>query len=104
MTGAELEYAAAAMRSTYAQLVTEPFCLSMAQVARLTDRQIAEIYCHQRDDKGAIVAPEPPKDEPERPPHPRGSAAEKAEWLAVCQMLGIPPAAAEEEWRRKRGE
>lgn len=99
MTPEALEYAAACLRATYAQLVAEPFNVPARDLARLTDRQIAEVYMHRRTDKGEIVRPDPPAP----PPPERGSEEEKAAFFALCASLGFPEDDARDEWARKRG-
>jgi hypothetical protein len=97
MSGADAEHALAVTRARYAQLVSEPFCVPMDRLARLTDRQMEDVYFHRRTKEGAIEAPEPPAPA-------RGSPQEKAAFFTLCATLGIPLARAEEEWERKRGE
>lgn len=82
------------------------FHISMDQLARLTDRQIYELYFHPRDDKGSIE----PKDEPER-----GAATEeevptyKSElrnWWKLANTLKMLPEqriAGERKLREKYG-
>lgn len=96
---AEAEDAIAKKRAVYAQLVSEPFCLPMAAIARLTDRQIREIYGHKRDDRGSI---EPP---PESPlvAEPQTREEEKALFFAVCVQFGMPLEKVQAEWLAKRG-
>lgn len=80
-------------RAIVAKLL-DHFHLSIKQLARLTDKQIFELYFHPRDDKGAIE----PKDEPEQ-----GAATEekkptlKSELMNLWKMakaLKLPP----EQW------
>lgn len=89
--------AVARKKAMYAQLAGEPFCLPLDRIARLTDVQMDEIYCHPRDDEGAVETPAEPMPAPQTPEE------EKAMWFAVCEMLGVPKVKAEEEWRLKRG-
>ena len=41
----------------------EPFCLSLDQISRLTDRQISEIYFHKRNKDGSLSVEPPERDE-----------------------------------------
>lgn len=82
----------------YAGLVGEPFCLPMDRIARLTDRQIREIYGHKRDEKGGIEQPERAS-----PLEPKSREEEKALFFAVCRQLAVPDEQARAEWLAKRG-
>ena len=93
---ARLEHAGAVMAATFAQLVSEPFALPMSQIARLTDRQIAEVYFHGRDGQGKIIPPKEPA------AAPLTEAAVKAEFLTVCTQLGMSLGAAEQRWEAER--
>lgn len=59
-------------RKAIAALLLDRFHLSIDQFARLTDRQIFELYLHARNKDGGIDLAEPlppdPVDEPEEPP------------------------------------
>ncbi len=92
--GADTDYAFAALKATLAQLVGEPFYLPMRDVALLTDRQIAEVYFHGRDQQGRIEAPEAPGGPTE--------AEVQAEFFRVCMELGTPLAEAGAMWEERQ--
>jgi len=91
-----LAHAGAVMAATFAQLVSEPFALPMSHIARLTDRQIAEVYFHGRDQQGKIITPDAPE------AAPLTEAAVKAEFLTVCAQLGMSLGAAEQRWEAEK--
>lgn len=68
--------------------------LSFAQIAALTDRQIASVLSHPRDERGAVrQAAEPPA----------AATAKEEDRLALiaAAALGVPPADLQAQWSRK---
>lgn len=78
------------IKTVVASLV-EHFGLAIAEVARLTDRQILEIYWHKRDKQGSILWPEDEvtavAPEPEKP---TTLARKLAQLEVVGRTLRIP--------------
>lgn len=61
----------ARLRARYAQLI-DHFHLTPAEIGRLTDRQINQLYFHPRDEHGGIAMPSsgaPDPSEPTRNPY-----------------------------------
>ncbi len=86
------------MKARFAQLMTEPFCLPIEQIARMTDRQIAELCYHKRNKDGAIEV-----DAPEVEAAPLTPGQELATLLGMAQAFGIPADKVNEAWGKKYG-
>lgn len=83
-----------------AALLGEPFRLSIAEVAELTDRQIVQLYAHPRDDMGRV---EPPRTRTYGPDLELSPEEERAHWFAMAEFFGMPREQAEAEWAKRRG-
>lgn len=92
----------AALKLLYARLVDEPFRLSMAQIAELTDRQIAEIYFYPRDEKGRLLPPSPEMSEEEED-EDLDPEQERALLFGMGSVLGIPEEQLKAAWEAKHG-
>jgi len=79
-----------------AQLIGDPFWMSFADVAELTDHQILRVVYHPRDDKGSLKAPPV-----EFPVDATGKEADRAALFGFGSMLGIPAEELEQVWRTK---
>ena len=69
--------------------------LPIHELARLTDRQLVEVYAHPRDESGNIKAPEEPAvvqpiEEPD------SLEKDLRDWMILTSMLRLP----EEEYRK----
>lgn len=86
----------------YAELVGEPWCLSIQQIAELTDRQIMEIYRHERDGEGKVKYQE----DDSAPTPPMTPEQTKAVYFAINRALGVPLKQVQKRWeaqQRKQG-
>lgn len=78
--------------------MADPFNLSLAQIAELTDRQIYDLYFHPRDEHGRIkVRHEVPARETLSPDE------ERAILFGMGSSLGIPLEQLNGLWNAKRG-
>ena len=85
---------AASWRAFIASIVAA-IHLPIHELARLTDRQLVEIYAHPRDESGNIKAPEEPA--AVRPNEaPDSLAKDLRDWTILTSMLRLP----EEEYRK----
>src|SRR5271165_735655 len=89
-----------------AALLGEPWCLTLDRVARLTDRQIHQLYFHPRDKYGAIVPPmrslgpnAPGKDKIVE----KGSLEDQQDYFMNARAWGMSRQSAEAQWLEKRG-
>lgn len=81
-----------------AAILGEPWCRSMAEVARLTPRQIYALYLHPRDEYGRVKLPE--KIDPHFGSHLKLEGEEEARlfFRAWVDFAGRDRAAAEAKW------
>lgn len=90
------------LEALYALLTGEPFFLSVAQIAGLTDRQVYDVILYPRDDKGRLK-PKPERFEPTFPDLPPTPENQRAVLFAMGSAFGIPADELERVWREKHG-
>ena len=83
------------LKYVYSRLVNEPFNLSLHQIAKLTDRQMFDLYFAKRDKDGQIL---PPANE-----HSGDKELTFEEYMSVGRSFGIDDKTLESEWKAKRG-
>lgn len=81
-------------REVCAVLVGEPYCLSMEQIAKLTDYQLYGIYCYPRDDHGRPLPSHPDPAEVE------GPVTFEQAFRHGLRQKGYDEAGIEREWQR----
>lgn len=81
----------------YAALTGEPFLLTMAEIAELTDWQIERVYGHPRDKKTGIV-----EEQPEAPKR-MTMAQKRAQFISMGVALGKRREHLEKAWDEKYG-
>lgn len=84
----------AELEELYARLIDRG--LTLDRIARLTDRQIADLYFHPRDDDGAVKRRPEPAAAPELPAHEQDRRA-----ILTLMAAGVPAGELIEGWRKK---
>lgn len=81
--------------------MNEPFNLRPWEIARLTDRQISELYFHPRDKHGRLVEQVelPGEDEGEQ----LSLEQQRTLLFSVGRAMGVPEAQLQKAWEDKHG-
>jgi len=80
------------IRMLYAQLVCEPFHLTIDQIMRMTDRQIYDIYFYPRDESGRLKPSYSVPDEFIDDEH------KKSVFFSMCKAFGMPLETVQKKW------
>lgn len=91
------------LESLYALLTGEPFFLSFADIASLTDRQVYDVLLYPRDEKGQLK-PKPDRFAPTFPDLPPTPENQRKILFAMGSAFGIPADELDRVWREKHGQ
>lgn len=84
-------------------LIDEPYCLSMSQIADLTDYQIHTLYFRPRDKQG-IPKPLPAPKQKKSKKNPKIDIKKAyQEYMMASLALGLSPQIVQQNWEKQHG-